>query len=284
MPEMLYLVSLRDDAADRTVQFHWSIDRIERSLRWLRYRNTRGCRIHGRPWASRHLLVDDLTPDALDKLAATYVPAAVVETSSGSLQAWVTISPVPVPQPLASCVARLLARKFGGDQGAANAHQPGGWPSFTNRKEIYKTEGRFPFTRLIYADGPIVTPNAREILAEAADLLASRKQAPNSKDHRSGLRQSLRPKSSADEMADAEERIRASLPPAAPLDRSRLDFAVVRRLLERGATPKQAADVIANSEKARLMASGRAQDYVRRTVNAAQNAERGREAQRRNPQ
>lgn len=270
MHEPFYLLSLRDDAADRTVQVYWPLDRIESSLGWLRYRNAQGARIHGRPWSTRHCLIDDMTHSALDRLTATYTPVAVVQTSPGSLQVWLTISDGHVPPQLATCIAQLLARRFSGDEGAAAARQPGAWPSFTNVKHRHRQDdGRFPFTRLIYAGGPIVTPHAADLIAEAASAL----------DHRTKARHHLEPilqgsgriceTTPCEEINEATRRIREDLGPGIPIDRSRRDFAVAKRLIERGASPAYIAGVLTASEKAISMPAAMADAYVRRTISAA---------------
>jgi uncharacterized protein (DUF2062 family) len=53
------------------------------------------------------------------------------------------------------------------------------------------------------------------------------------------------------------------------LDRSRLDAAIARRLLRRGATPEHVAATIAAGEKARSLPPGEAETYAQRTLAAA---------------
>ena len=64
--------------------------RVLRMLPYLKYRNANGAHIYLRPTGeSPYTLLDDLTPAALSRLAARgFQPAAVVETSPGSFQAW----------------------------------------------------------------------------------------------------------------------------------------------------------------------------------------------------
>ena len=71
--------------------------RIPRMLPYLKYRNANGAHIYMRPTGeSPYTLLDDLTAAALARLTAEgYAPAAVVESSPGSFQAWLRH-----PQPL----------------------------------------------------------------------------------------------------------------------------------------------------------------------------------------
>jgi hypothetical protein len=275
LPEPLYLVSLHHAGQARTVQHHWPPARIEAALGWLRARNCQGWHIHGRPWSPRHLVLDDLTLAALERLAAQYRPAAVVATSPNSLQAWLTVSPVHVALGDAAAVARLLARRFSADTGATAPFQPGRWPGFTNPKPAYADgNGRFPFARLIYADGPCVTPGAADLIAEAreasAHAAAGRTSLPPlTQTARLPRRGRLTPRTPEAEAAEATRRVAASLPPRAALDRSRIDAAIARRLFARGASPAYVAATIAAGAKAGGLCGSAADAYVARTVAAA---------------
>jgi hypothetical protein len=138
LPEPVYLISLHHADEQRTRQHHWPLQRIEQATAYLRARNARRWHIHGRPWSARHVLVDDLTPETLERLAAHHLPAAVVATSPGRLQAWLTLSASHIAPEHARAVARLLARRYGGDPGATSPLQPGRWPGYTNPKPGYR--------------------------------------------------------------------------------------------------------------------------------------------------
>ena len=64
--------------------------RILRMLPYLKYRNATGAHIYLRPTGeSAYTLLDDLTAVTIPRLCAEgFAPAAVVETSPGSFQAW----------------------------------------------------------------------------------------------------------------------------------------------------------------------------------------------------
>ena len=240
---------------------------------WLRAMNAAGHHVLARPLAARHVLVDDLDPDALDQLRRHHRPAAVVETSKANHQAWITLGeadPLPV---VASAAARLLAARFGGDPGAASAVQVGRLPGFTNRKFRHeRADGSYPYVLLRAARGG-VCQGAEHLLAEARDLASSDRRSspvavPGGAD-RQHLRRFLGLRSPAIEHAEAARRIASSLPPGALLDRSRADAAIARRLLERGATAEAVAAVIAAGPKAAAMPDAEAAGYVVRTMRAA---------------
>ncbi|MDI3309165.1 MAG: DNA-primase RepB domain-containing protein [Acetobacteraceae bacterium] len=268
------LVIPADGAQDRAIHRRfWSIRELERALGWLRWQNANHCHVVGRPWDPRHVLLDDLTPDSLEGLMRRHRPAAVVESSPGSVQAWITLSERPVEPAIAGAVARVLATRFAGDRGAASPVQAGRVPGLTNRKRKHRSEqGLYPYARLCRADGPLVDPAGAELLAEAEALLRTRTprqiESPTELPVASGSRQLTR-RGGMEEHAEAVARLTASLPAGAVIDRSRLDYAVARRLLGRGMSVAEALNVVLAGEKSRGMAPDAAQAYARRTVEAA---------------
>ncbi len=113
--------------------------RIIRMLPYLKYRNANGAHIYIRPTGeSPYTLLDDLTAGALDRLVPEgYAPAAVVETSPGSFQAWLRHAQ-PLPKELGTLAAKTLAERFGADPSAADWRRFGRAPGFTNRKPQYR--------------------------------------------------------------------------------------------------------------------------------------------------
>ena len=125
--------------------------RILRMLPYLKYRNVSGAHIYIRPTGeSPYTLLDDLIPATLARLAAEgYRPAAVVETSPGSFQAWLRHAQ-PLSKELGTLAAKTLAEQFGADTNAADWRRFGRAPGFTNRKPQHRTaQGLYPFARLI---------------------------------------------------------------------------------------------------------------------------------------
>jgi hypothetical protein len=124
--------------------------RLLRMISFLKYRNANGAHIYTRPTGeSPYTLLDDLTPATLAQLTADgYSPAAVIETSPGSFQAWLRHLQ-PLSKELGTLAAKALAAQFGADGSAADWRRFGRAPGFTNRKPQHRNaQGLYPFARL----------------------------------------------------------------------------------------------------------------------------------------
>lgn len=124
--------------------------RLLRMLPYLKYRNANGAHIFIRPTGeSAYTLLDDLNRATLDQLEAEgYAPAAVVETSPGSFQAWLRHER-PLSRELGTLAAKTLTEQFGADRSAADWRRFGRAPGFTNRKPQHcDRQGLYPFARL----------------------------------------------------------------------------------------------------------------------------------------
>jgi hypothetical protein len=244
---------------------------LDRALGWLRWLNTNGHHVFCRPWATRHLLVDDLRADVAAMLMDQNRAAAIVATSPGSLQAWLTLADGPLDPAVAGAAARLLAERLGGDRGAANPVQLGRMPSTTNRKAHHqRPDGTFPFALLHRSDGPRVDPMGTDILAEAT----SRAGGGNSPPHRPGRFRDVRgpalsSRSPHAEWVAAHDRIVATLPAGSRVDVSRVDIAIARRLLQRGLSEDATTTVILAGQKASRLPPVAASAYASRTIAAA---------------
>jgi hypothetical protein len=246
----------------------WTADELDRSIAWLRWLNSTGHHIVGRPIDPRHVLVDDLHPDALTALCRHHTPAAVVSSSPCNLQAWLTISDAPIEPVLADAVAKILARRYGGDLCAARASQPGRIVAFTNRKPQHRQPtGLFPYALLLRANGPVIDPGGTALLRKAQTMLGKPSHPPA--DPAEGPQLTSLRRSPGDEHAAGLERVMASLPPGVTLDRSRADFAIARRLIARGFSIAEVIAVLLTGERAAGMSSTAADAYARRTAEAA---------------
>lgn len=163
----------------------WDMENLIRSVPWLKLQNLQGRNIYVRPKDGHNLsLVDDLKPDAVDRMAATgFKPAVLVETSAGNFQAWLR-HPRALSKEVSTAAARALAERFGGDRGAADWRHFGRLAGFTNRKLKYQSAaGLFPFVRLIAAPGSKY-PAADKFLTEVESgleeerLRRARQRAP----------------------------------------------------------------------------------------------------------
>ncbi len=116
-----------------------SVSRVLRMLPYIKHRNANGAHIYIRPTGeSPYTLLDDLTPASLTQLTAEgYAPAAAIETSPGSFQAWLRHAQ-PLSKELGSLAAKTLADKFGADRNAADWRRFGRAPGFTNRKPQHR--------------------------------------------------------------------------------------------------------------------------------------------------
>ncbi len=132
-------------------------NRILRMLSNLKYRNANGAHIYIRPTGeSCYTLLDDLTPASIYGLrAAGYAPAAVIETSPGSFQAWLRHLR-PLSKALGTIAAKTLAEQFGADRSAADWRRFGRAPGFTNRKPQHRNaQGLYPFALLQWHRGQV---------------------------------------------------------------------------------------------------------------------------------
>ena len=244
-------------------------DGLSRAAGWLRHVNAKGANVFGRPLCSNHVLIDDLDNDSLATLMRRHRVAVVVESSPYNFQAWVTVSDHPLSPRLASGAARIFARHFGGDPGAAAWCQYSRLPGLTNRKAIHERgDGTYPWALLRQASAG-VDPASGAILEEAATALAEAGRGADGQ-RPCGLRRlALTPRDVADEHAAAGAWVVASLPPGTPVDRSRLDHAIARRLISRGVDAGHAEAVVAAGSRATDLGQGAAVAYARRTVAVA---------------
>lgn len=249
-------------------------DGLLRLLPLLKARNAAGAHVYARPADTAYVLVDDVDEDGLDAMGlAGHRPAAVVATSPWNHQVWLRLAGPGAgpPAAVASQTAKLAAERYGGDRGAASAVQLGRLPGFTNRKPRHeRADGSFPYVTLLStSDG--VDDEARYLMWVAAGVEehARRLRLELPRAEVVGRQARLRPCRPEEEYREARRRVDAALPPGTRLDRSRLDHAVARRLLGRGATRDRVGAVLLAGDCAAEMHGAEAQAYVARTIAAA---------------
>ena len=94
--------------------------------------NTTGMReIYARPYDFRYIMVDDVSPSALED-AIRLGPALVVETSEDNYQVWYIST--SRDKESNEALSRALVRRLGADAGATGAMQLARLPGFFNRK------------------------------------------------------------------------------------------------------------------------------------------------------
>ncbi|MFY0624307.1 MAG: hypothetical protein JXQ89_21725 [Pelagimonas sp.] len=136
----------------------------------LKRGNRGGCHVYIRgPRDADHdlVLLDDISRFTPEKMKASgHDPAVVVQTSPGSIQAWVRLGR-PVSAKVRHEVARELAALYGGDRAAVNPHQAGRLAGFTNQKPEHKGPKGFPYVLLLNAPGQ-PAPDAERLIDDAA--------------------------------------------------------------------------------------------------------------------
>lgn len=236
------------------------------ALPWMRARNAADYHVYARPLEFRHVLIDDLGPATVQSLLRHHRPAALVETSPGSFQAWLTVSATHVKREQAAALARLLARRLGGDAGAAGSGQLGRLPGLTNRKPARRRpDGRYPYAILHLASpGP----------DRATDLLLAALPSEVRQEPAEGLHRHTPTASDQAEAARSKAYLHGLLG-TDKLDRSRADYALARRALCRGQPFECAVALVLAGERAEGMAAKSANVYATRTVAAAARAVAG---------
>jgi len=238
----------------------WDTDALLRSIAWLRHQNHEGRNIYIRPKGEHALsLVDDLNLDALGAMkCAGFAPALVVETSPGNFQAWLK-HPEKLSKELGTAAARALARRFGGDLGAADWRHFGRLAGFTNRKPVYRDDatGLFPFVKLIESPGSTYPESAR-FLREICKM-AEQKRAPRIQTRAEPAQQAAGIRSIESFRTD----------PRYEGDGTRIDLAYAIYAFSRGLNAAQIEAAIKSRDLSHKGGERRQSDYVARTVRKA---------------
>ena len=212
------------------------------------------------------VLVDDLEdPDELT--ARDVTPCCVLETSQASFQCWIDLGPEPMPSEQRTAVARLLAREFDGDPGAAGHLHLGRLAGFQNRKPKHAdATGRGPWV-LARCSKPGACQRAvaiREWAARNARTALFRAETPDG-----DLAHTQTPKrapegkpGAAEAYAAALARYSAHAATRGHVDLSKADFAACCTCLRQGFAP---ADIRTALELTAVRKRDPA-DYARRTV------------------
>ncbi len=242
----------------------WDKQTLLRSVGWLRYQNSQGRNIYIRPKGEHPLsMVDDLTADAIHQMKQQgFEPCVVVETSPGNFQAWLNHGKV-LPKTESTIAARLLAQRFGGDQGAADWRHFGRLAGFTNRKEKYRQEdGRHPFVRLIEAE------------AERVHSQAARLEEVIRSEHRGIIREDHVPCTVAARTDPSSPRPLKTIEdfrsnPRYAGDQNRIDLAYAIYALSQGVGETEVKSQLCSRDLAKKGNSERQQLYIGRTIERA---------------
>ncbi|WPZ35527.1 DNA-primase RepB domain-containing protein [Thalassobaculum sp. OXR-137] len=253
-----------------------------KSLGWLRRQNQAGYDIYIRPAPLDDdrchplIFIDDITAEALGRMRTDgYEPALVVESSPRNFQAWVRIGTEPIGRDEATEVARQLAKRYGGDPGAADWRHYSRLSGFTNRKPSrLQSSGLPPFCRLHSADGVTATKGAEFLTWIRAAMFERQQQeervAARARQLQRDQAQFRRPdglKDAVSSFLEIRQRIATTKPDGSP-DESRRDFGAAVRLLEHY-HPDQIAAALRNSPDI-AKRKRNIEEYIRRTIEAAE--------------
>lgn len=252
-------------------------DRIEKSVGWLKRQNVLGREILFRPQDTRFVLLDDLKPEAVDRLRRDgYQPAMVAETSRGNRQAWIRL-PYALQTQDRTEAARRLAGEYGADLGSVAYDKLGKMPGFTNRKpkHLFERGGRelAPFVRLIEASGHVAARGDDLAQAIRRDREEQERQVEAERQAVAQRWQHMRPGfGRRRDQADFEQwwsRQIAERLKAAAGDQSRADFGAARMALGFGYDPEKIEAALARSPHVAGRDRVGVDDYVARTLENA---------------
>jgi hypothetical protein len=114
----------------------WSANEVLKNISFLQLKNSERFNVYIRPMDPRFILLDDLSREVLNELAAIK-PCLLMETSPDNFQAWVKLSQVPDDRNELSKLWKALAAQFRADHASAKPDQIGRLPGFFNIKSKY---------------------------------------------------------------------------------------------------------------------------------------------------
>ena len=170
-------VGIRDQAGRMLIRT-WSKSETLESMAWLKRENAKGADVYVRPAGETNaglVLVDDLNRGQLARMkAAGLTPASVTETSPDNFQAWVRVHEKRLEPKLATEVATMLAKEYGGDPNSADWRHFGRLAGLTNAKPHHKDgNGRSPYV-LAHDSGGKVAPAGLALVQQAAQRVRDR--------------------------------------------------------------------------------------------------------------
>jgi hypothetical protein len=274
---------------ERTRRFTTAQLTENRTIAWLKRMNALDRDVFIRP-APREdgklaplVFVDDLGPEQMVKMEVDGLPLSiVVESSPGRFHGWCRVSAEPITRDEAQVLARALARRYGGDPGAASWNQYGRLAGFTNRKKERRNALRgAPYAVLRRASRDVAAAG-HVLLDEAKTFLSQQQQAARitHEQHAQHRRADDRQRVVADlggenYVAAAAEAFRVARARATArradgsVDESRADYAAAATMLENGWEPAHVEAAILESSPNVYERHRDALDYAKRTTEAA---------------
>jgi hypothetical protein len=181
MPCDIYLVRLIHSATRRSFPGErlWTAQELARTsvVRFLRARNGEGWDVYIQPYAGDHnagyilLDLDHTRIEVLDRMRERgHQPCLLLRTSPGHLQAWIHVSPQPLPPALATALGQHLAHIYGGDPASTDWRHLGRLAGFTNQKPQRRLGCFAPWVKILHAQ-PGLASQAEELLRSATALI-----------------------------------------------------------------------------------------------------------------
>lgn len=261
-------VGIREAATGKMMHRQWHREEIAQAIPWLKRMNARGNDIYIRPVGDHGMvLVDDLKPDAITRMAADgLLPTALIETSPANYQTWIKLSEKPLPAELRKVLAQEFAHQYGGDPASADAQHYGRLAGFTNQKPQYARNGRQPYV-LAHACPGQVAARAPEALQRGESSLVRVER-----DRRLKALQTTQPKTYSgrhDPVHEYQRQAQRLLQRYGPdADFSRLDWMIAKDMAQSGRFTVQDIErgIRECSPHIESRKVGHVEDYARRTA------------------
>ena len=265
-------VGIRDQAG-RMLTRTWSKAETLRPCRGSR-ENAKGADVYVRPAGETNagvVLVDDLNRGQLARMqAAGMTPASVIETSPDNFQAWVRVHDKRLEPKLATEVATMLAKEYGGDPNSADWRHFGRLAGLTNAKPKHKdANGRSPYV-LAHESGGKVAPAGLALVQQAAQRVLDR-EAKAERESRAEAAQTAPERTNGrDPIQTYRHGLKALYARfGASMDVSKADYMIGVDMVRRGFKPEQIGQAIEQaSPELPTRKAGHEADYVARTVKA----------------
>lgn len=266
-------VGIRDQAGRMLIRT-WSKSETLESMAWLKRENAKGADVYVRPAGETNaglVLVDDLNRGQLARMkAAGLTPASVTETSPDNFQAWVRVHEKRLEPKLATEVATMLAKKYGGDPNSADWRHFGRLAGLTNAKPHHKDgNGRSPYV-LAHDSGGKVAPAGLELVQQAAQQVREREAKAERQTRLEAAQTAPERTNGRDPMQTYRHGLKALYARfGASMDVSRADYMIGVDMARKGFSPDQIGGAIEQaSPELPTRKAGHEADYVARTVKA----------------
>lgn len=266
-------VGIRDQAGRMLIRT-WSKSETLESMAWLKRENAKGADVYVRPAGETNaglVLVDDLNRGQLARLkAAGLTPASVTETSPDNFQAWVRVHEKRLEPKLATEVATMLAKEYGGDPNSADWRHFGRLAGLTNAKPHHKDgNGRSPYV-LAHDSGGKVAPAGLALVQQAAQRVRDREASIERQSRIEATQTAPERTNGRDPIQTYRHGLKALYARfGASMDVSKADYMIGVDMVRRGFKPEQIGQAIEQaSPELPTRKAGHEADYVARTVKA----------------